>query len=270
MEEDRNPLLSHFAREVKRLRLKRGWTQEALGKRMGFSNEMVSKVERGENPPSPDFAKALDSSAFPELEGKFTQILEDAEEWQFQRWADAELVASIIRMWQPLSIPGILQTEAYARAVHEVWQAVDGVPAIDAAIASRLERQSILDRPLPPALHVLIDESVLHRPIGGPEVMREQLAHLLELSERPRITIQIIPTGIGEHVGLAGAFAIASFTDGRPDTIYLESPDRGATSTNPVRVGRIAVAWDVLKSEALSPRASRDRIREAIETRCEP
>ncbi|MGH3281540.1 MAG: helix-turn-helix domain-containing protein, partial [Trebonia sp.] len=179
MNPELNPLFTHFAHELKRLRAKRGWSQEALGKRIGFSGEMVSKVETGRNAPSPEFADALDRLAFPELEGLFCELLDAAGGWQFRTYADAEQYASVVRMANPLLVPGLLQTEGYIRAVYEAWRPVDGNLKIDDAIAARLERQAILDQELPPSLGVVIDESVLYRPIGGPAVMRGQLAHLL-------------------------------------------------------------------------------------------
>jgi transcriptional regulator with XRE-family HTH domain len=97
-------LFAHFAHELKRLRSKRGWSQEALGKRIGFSSEMVSKVETGRNPPSPEFADALDRLAFPELEGLFSDLLDSAGDWQFRTYADAEQHASVIRMANPLRV----------------------------------------------------------------------------------------------------------------------------------------------------------------------
>jgi transcriptional regulator with XRE-family HTH domain len=188
-----NPLFAHFAHELKRLRVKRGWSQEALGNRIGFSGEMVSKVETRRNAPSPEFTDTLDRLGFPELEGLFTELLDAAGDWQFRTYADAEQNASIIRTANPLLVPGLLQTEGYIRAVHEAWRPVDGNSKVDASIAARLERQAILDRELPPSFGVVLDESVLYRPIGGPAVMRDQLARLLDMSERPRVSLQVLP-----------------------------------------------------------------------------
>ena len=261
MNSELNPLFAHFAHELKRLRSKRGWSQEALGKRIGFSGEMVSKVETGRNAPSSEFADALDRLAFPELEGLFAELLDSAGDWQFRTYADAEQHASVIRTANPLLVPGLLQTEGYIRAIHEAWRAVDGNPKIDAAIAARLERQAILDRDLPPSLGAVIDESVLCRPIGGATVMRDQLAHLLDMSERPRVSVQILPTDVGAHVGLQGAFVILSFPDDAPGMVYFESPDSGETTRNAKRLARVAVTYDTLRDNALSARASRDFIR---------
>ena len=265
MNPELNPLFAHFAHELRRLRVKRGWSQEALGKRIGFSGEMVSKVETGRNAPSAEFADALDLVAFPELEGQFTELLDAAGDWQFRTYADAEQHASVIRMANPLLVPGLLQTEGYIRAVYEAWRPVDGNVKIDVEVAARLERQSILDRELPPSLGVVIDESVLYRPVGGPTVMRVQLAHLLEMSERPRVSVQVLPADVGAHVGLRGSFVILSFPDNAPGMVYFESPDSGETTRDTKRLTRIAVTYDTLRDNALSVRASRELIRKVAQ-----
>lgn len=264
------PLFVFFRAQLRRLRAKKGWSQEALGKRIGFSGEMVSKVETGSSRPSPDFAAALDLG-FPEMNGLFAALLDHAEasrdvypEW-FRSWVDAEQRASVIRMWQPLLVPGILQTDGYIRAVYEAWRAVDGNQKIDADVAARLERQTVLDRETPPSFGAVIDESVLYREIGGPKVMHEQLNHLAEMSERPRITIQILPADVGAHVGLLGAFAMAQFPGDTDAMVYMESPDQGATSKDPDRVARLAVTYDALRDEALGARASRELLRKVAE-----
>jgi transcriptional regulator with XRE-family HTH domain len=262
--EELNPLYLFFAAKLKRLRLAKGWSQEALGKRIDYSGEMVSKVEKGDNPPSPEFARALDTQAFPELGGLFIELLEQAGDWRFRTYTEAERQASVIRMWNPLLMPGLFQTADYARAIYEAWRGVDGDRTIDADVAARLDRQLILDRPLPPSVGVVIDETVLYRRIGGAKVMHDQLLHLAEMSERSRVTIQVLPADVGGHVGLMGAFVILGFPDA-PGMLYFESPDRGETTTSPVRLARVTLTWDVLRDEALGARASRDLFRKVAE-----
>lgn len=95
--------------------------------------------------------------------------------------------------------------------------------------------------------------------------MQDQLLHLVELSERPRITVQVLPANIGAHVGLLGAFAVAGFANDTQGMVYLESPDEGEVVRQPDRVARIMVTYDALRDEALSARASRDLIRKVAE-----
>lgn len=261
MDLEPSPLLGFFCARLKRLRTARGWSQEALGKRIGFSGEMVSKVETGAARPSHEFAGALDALAFPEMKGMFAELLDQAGDWQFRTYADAEQRASVIRMSNPLLVPGLLQTEGYIRAVHEAWRAVDPNPGIDVEVAARLERQSILDREVPPSVGVVLDEAVLYRPVGEAKVMHDQLVHLAEMSERPRVAVQVLPADVGAHVGLLGAFVILGFPDDAPGMVYFESPDHGETTREPKRLARVTVTYDALRDDALGARASRDLFR---------
>lgn len=269
MDREPNPLFVFFGEELRRRRNAAGLSQEALGKRIGFSAEQVGKVENCERRPTLRFAQSCDT-AFPEAQVMFAHLVETAEKsagvypsW-FASWVDAEQRATVLRNWEPMIMPGLLQTADYARAIFEAWQAVDGND-LDADVTARLARQVILDRPFPPSLQVVIDESVLHRCVGGPKVMHDQLLHLAEMSERPRISVQVVPADIGVHVGLLGAFAVAGFEDDTPGIVYLESPDEGETTKHPATVAKIALTFDALRTDALGGRASRDLIMKVAE-----
>lgn len=133
-------------------------------------------------------------------------------------------------------------------------------------VAARMARQAILERDDPPLLWVVIDEAVLHRPVGTREVMRDQLLHLVQMSARPNITIQVVPYSAGAHSGLLGAFIIADFDDA-PGTVHLESPADGQTAEEPALVAKLALTFDTLRSEALPRAVSRDMIAKAAEER---
>lgn len=270
MNREPNPLFVFFGEELRRRRNAAGLSQEALGKRIGFSAEQVGKVENCDRRPTLRFAQSCDS-AFPEAQGMFVNLVDAAEKsagvypaW-FASWVDAEKRASVIRWWEPLLVPGLLQTADYARAVFDAWQAIDGESTTDELVAARLARQAILDRPSPPSFWALIDETVLHRSVGDPKVMHDQLVHLAEMSERPRVNIEVVPSGVGAHVGLLGAFAVAGFEDDTPGIVYLESPDEGETTKHPATVAKIGLTFDTLRTEALGGRASRDLIRKVAE-----
>jgi transcriptional regulator with XRE-family HTH domain len=272
MEREQSPLFDFYAHELKRMRLAAGLSQEALGKRLGYSGELVGKVENRERRPTADLARACDA-AFPELDGLFTRLVEEAESahgvypsW-FASWVDAEQRASVIRWWEPLLIPGLLQTAEYAKALFDAWQPVLPSSDTDADVVARLDRQRILDRPVPPSVWLLIDETVLYRSVGGSKVMHEQLLHLAEMSERARITVEVLPADVGAHVGLLGAFAVASFADDTPGIVYLESPDAGETTKHPATVAKIDLTYDTLRTEAYSGRESRELIRRVAEER---
>jgi transcriptional regulator with XRE-family HTH domain len=275
MERDQSPLFDFYARELRRVRTSAGLSQEALGRRLGYSGELVGKVEKRERRPTEQFAEACDA-AFPELGGLFARLVAEAERahgvypaW-FASWVDGEQRATVIRWWEPLLIPGLLQTAGYARALFETWQSIVPGGDTDADVVARLDRQRILDRPVPPSVWVLIDETVLHRCVGGPKVMHDQLLHLADMSERPRVTVEVLPSDVGAHVGLLGAFAVAGFADDAPGIVYLESPDAGETSKNPVTVAKLDLTYETLRTEALGGRASRDLIRRVAEDRWKP
>ena len=270
MERDQHPLFVFFAKELRRVRLAAGLSQEALGKRVGYSAELIGKVETGERRPTAKLATACDL-VFPELGGLFSRLVAEAERehsvypaW-FANWVDAEQRASVIRWWEPLLIPGLLQTAEYARALFDAWQAIDGNGDTDELVTARLARQAIFDQPAPPSFWALMDETVLRRAVGGPKVMHEQLLHLADMSERPRVTIEVVPTDVGAHVGLLGAFAIAGYADDTPGIVYLESPDAGEVSKHPGTVAKLALMYDTLRTESLGGRASRDLIRRVAE-----
>jgi transcriptional regulator with XRE-family HTH domain len=133
-----------------------------------------------------------------------------------------EASASIIRQFEPLVMPGILQTEEYTRAVLALHEIPEN--KADLYVASRRERQELLDREDSPEFFFIIDESVLLRSIGGPSVMQRQLQHILRLTNHPRVTIQVLPFTLGVHPGLRGPFVLLEFPSlDDPDVLYLEN-----------------------------------------------
>jgi len=156
-----------------------------------------------------------------------------------------------------LLIPGLLQTEDYARAVLSTWRR-DTADEVEAKVAIRLARQSVLASA---DFRVLLDEPVLHRRIGAPEVMAMQLEHLLATGARPNITIQVIPGAAGAYAGLSGAFAVAE-VPGESATAYLETGIQGITVRDPTLVSDAARMFDDLRDEALSRSASLELIAE--------
>ena len=137
------------------------------------------------------------------------------------RFFDYEQSATWIGTIEQLVMPGLLQTADYARAVMAVHDV--GAEKAQRFVRSRQVRQQVLDRPDPPALSFIIDESVLLRAIGGRAVMRAQLEHLLAVAARPHVAIRVIPLALGEHVGLRGPFVLLRFSGTNdPDVVYIE------------------------------------------------
>jgi transcriptional regulator with XRE-family HTH domain len=269
--------LAFFGAELRYARLAAGLSQEQLGRRLGFSGDLVGKIETGDRKPTPDFVAACDE-AFPAANGLFGRIYALARRsgglfgriydlarrsrgvpaW-FQEWYGAEREAVSMSWWEPMLVPGLAQTADYARALFQAWRSADNDDELDQMVSARMARRSILDRPKPPMMSIVIDEAVLHRCIGSPEITRGQLEHLANLAERPKVMIQVIPAEVGAHVGLLGGFGIATF-DHRPAIVYLESPDQGQTTDKHATVTTISLAFDMLRAEALPRGASRDMI----------
>lgn len=228
--------------ELRRWRTDAGLTQRQVAERLVWSPSKVIRIESGESGISVTDLRAI-AALFGVPEGPLLdQMAELAKASRRQpfseykdllprdtiRFFDAEGSASLIRSVQTVLVPGLLQTEAYSRALF-ADTAVDP-SRIDRIIAARRKRQQLLTRDTPPKIFVILDEAVLHRTVGGPAVMRDQLKHLVALVERPRISIQVMPFDRGVYAGLAGAFNYLEFVQhSEPDVVFLDGV-RGAVS----------------------------------------
>jgi hypothetical protein len=187
----------------------------------------------------------------------FARLNHDPEWWrQFTRY---EAQATSLRIYEALLITGLLQTEDYARALLTAGHA----KSMEAVLESRMKRQEILSRSTPPLLWVLLDESALNRPVGGPMVMREQLAHLVEAAALPHVTIRVVAISAGAHNGLDGSFQVLSLP-GR-DVAYLEAQEGGRLVEAETEVRAFGVKYDRIGAKALSDDASASLIRSMME-----
>jgi transcriptional regulator with XRE-family HTH domain len=264
-----------FGSEVRHARTAAGMTQAELGGLLGYDASEVSKVEAGAREPSARFAEGCDK-AFPHMNGWFTRFYQYCGKWEgpyprwFVDWVEAEGQAARLWVWQPMLVPGLLQTAEYARALFRAWQVADTEEEIEQLVAARLDRQRIFGRDRPPSVWAVIDEAVLHRPVGGAKVMHDQLEHLADMSCRPRVSVQVIPAEVGAHAGLLGGVSIAGFADDAPGIVYLDTSDQGQTFKAPEVVARMFTIFDTLRSEALPRGASRDLIGKVASERWTP
>jgi transcriptional regulator with XRE-family HTH domain len=256
-----------FGAELRRARVAAGFSsQDALAARIGFDRSVIAKAETGERPPTPDVLAAwceacgLDAEMFARMA---VLARSNVPRW-FAGWRDRERTATSLCWWEPLLVPGLVQTPDYARALFRAWRRAEG-DDLEELVSMRTERQSILSGPEPASLWVIIDETVLHRCIGDEKIMYDQLRHLAVLATRPTITVQVVPTAVRAHVGLLGAFAIAA-GDGA-DTVYMESPDEGHTTEVPGVVAKLTQTFNILRGEALSLETSRELIMKEAEER---
>ncbi|SNR48731.1 Helix-turn-helix domain-containing protein [Haloechinothrix alba] len=173
----------------------------------------------------------------------------------FRRLVNAEREAERIRAVEPFVVPGIMQTEPYIRALIAAGHRFhDTDEQTDKLVSARLARQRLLEESGPVALHAVIDEAVIRRMVGGPDVMRGQLEHLLELGDREHITIQVMPFGVGAYGPMAGSCIIVDYPE--PDEVpgvYLEYPAGGSWVDNASDVERFTTMFDDAARAALSP-----------------
>jgi hypothetical protein len=158
-------------------------------------------------------------------------------------------------------VPGLLQTEEYARALMSTRLRIM-TEEIEQRVAERMKRQEILVREQPPLVLSIIDEAALHRPVGGRHVMAEQVRRLMEAGDGSNIRIKVIPAGTGAHEGLSGEFIILDFK-GKPDFGFLETALDGQPVTEPDDVDLLRIKWDTLNGEAASWSASKALMEEA-------
>jgi DNA-binding XRE family transcriptional regulator len=271
---ERDSDASFLGAELRRARLAAGIkSQEELAVILGFDRSVISKAEGGK-PPSPELARAY-AAKFPELNA----LAEDGliERWAdhvrrnggvfpkfLHSWIDNERTATGLFYWEPMVVPGILQIEAYARAILAADPNSD--ETVDARAAGRLERQQILSRPRPPMVSVVLAEDVLNRCVGSAEVMHDQLIYLADVSQQPKVTIQVIPASVGVHAGLAGAAAIADTEDGGT-LVHEDGFTAGRTSADPDIVVKVRERVAVLRSDALPRDASLEMISKVAKER---
>jgi transcriptional regulator with XRE-family HTH domain len=258
--------LALFSGELRQARSQAGLTQDQLAEKLAYSTSLVAHVETGSRAPSLDFAARADEALG--TGGLLTRLqpfvrAEAYPAW-FRDWVEIEREATSLRWFEPLLVPGLLQTEEYARAVLAAAHPAAADGEVDRLVGARMDRQAILARDDPPLMWVIVDEGVLTRPVGGARVMRDQIDRLIAAAQQPKIMLQVLPVSSGAHPGLDGRFAIAH-SDGAPDVAYLDNPLAGQVVERTDDVARVTLLYDILKAEALPRQASIDLARKAIE-----
>ncbi|WP_369365634.1 Scr1 family TA system antitoxin-like transcriptional regulator [Streptomyces sp. CG4] len=256
--------LDYFGAELRRKREAAGLTLKELGAVVFCTGSLIGQVETAAKVPTREFAERVDAALL--TDGFFSRLVglvlrSQLPSW-FQPFAEMEATATYISTYQCQLVYGLLQTEAYAAAL----LCVDHPDRVDEMVAARLERQRVLERENPPALWVVLDESVLHQMVGDRDVMREQLARLLTFRDKPWVHIQVLPYSVGAHTGMMGSFTLLRFDD-HPDLFYCESYDQGHMTANPQAIRERSVGYARLQAAALSPEDSADLIARVMEER---
>jgi hypothetical protein len=222
--------------QLRRLRESQSITRETAGYHIRCSESKISRLELGRVGFKRRDVEDLLSIYGVTDDAERAPLLELAREanlpgwWQsysdvlpgwFQQFVGLEEAAEQIRTYEVQFVPGLFQTEDYARAVVTSQR---GVPpdVVERRVRVRMARQEVLARADPPRLWVVVDEAALRRPIGGPKVMRAQLEHLAAMSARPNVSLQVMPFAFGGHAAEGGAFSILRFPEDLPDVVYIE------------------------------------------------
>ncbi|WP_345963507.1 helix-turn-helix transcriptional regulator [Streptomyces sp. BRB040] len=255
--------LDYYGWELRRQREAHGLKQSQLGDIIFCTGSLVCQIETTKKVPTRDFSERVDAALG--TDGLFSRLIglvlrSQLPTW-FQPYAELEAKAAYISTYQAQLVYGLLQTKEYARAV----LSVEG-GNVDEMVAARLERQRILQRDRPPVLWVVLDEATLLREIGGPEVMRDQLAHLLGFAAAPWVRIQVLPLAAGQHAGMMGTFNLLRF-DTNPDLFYMDRYDRGHMTADPDVIKERSFGYARLQASALSPEDSARLITRVMEER---
>ncbi|MET9991727.1 helix-turn-helix transcriptional regulator [Streptomyces mutabilis] len=256
--------LDYYGYELRRHREAAGLTQRQLGDIVNYTGSLVGQIETARKLPTPEFSERVDAALGT---GGFLSRLVDLvmrsqlPAW-FQQVAELEVRAVEICTFQTHMIHGLLQTDAYVRAVLGTLDPTD----LDDRTAVRLARQRIFEKEEPPVFWAILSEAALRQEIGDRETMRGQLAHLLSFESNPRINVQVLPYSAGAHAGLQGSFTLFRFARD-PAIVYTEGYGTGHPTANPDTVKDCSLRYDHLRAAALPLRDSAELIRRLMEER---
>ncbi|MEW2124595.1 helix-turn-helix transcriptional regulator [Streptomyces sp. NPDC007259] len=252
-------LLRHFREAA-------GLSQEGLGSRIGFSKSQVAMVERGQRPPKGDFVRQADAvlSANGALTAASVQLsFSHLASW-FEPFAEEESKAVARYQYESSTMPGLLQTEAHAHALHQGACPPLDDDEIERLVAGRLARQTLLTRKPLPDISFILEISAVTRPIGGRDVHRAQLQHLLEVGELRNVHIQVMSPHRETHVGMAGPFVLLE-TDDRRRLAYLEVQGRNFVVSEQPQLGDLFATYGMLRTQAHGLEESRGLIKQIAE-----
>ncbi|GAB2903641.1 DUF5753 domain-containing protein [Streptomyces mayteni] len=263
-----------FGAEQRRQRELNGdMSLDSLADVVNYSKTQLHGVETAERIPFPPLPAKLDAAFGTDrlFDGLWRVIEREQYPDRYRRFMELAAQATDICEYAGHMVPGLLQTEAYARALLRVGHPEEGATAIEERVSTRMSRQDRLSTDAAPYLWAILDEAVLRRPIGSGAVMYEQLAKLLPLTESTRCNIQILPFGHGEHALLAGPLTLLTLPN-RSTVAYFEGVADSQLVEVPETVVKYRRSYDLLRAYALSPRDSAARIKTAMEdfNPCEP
>ncbi|WP_432065872.1 helix-turn-helix domain-containing protein [Streptomyces sp. C10-9-1] len=250
-------MLRVFGRQLKRFRLRAGLERPEFGARLGYSVSTIAAYEQGRRVPPPRFIDQADEllDAGEVLKEMKEEVARAQYPAFFRDAAKLESEAVELHVYATKAVPGLLQTEEYARAVFTMSRPLLPEETVEQRVAARLARQETLAKVPLPTISFAIEESVLRRPLGGRAVMRGQLEQVLLIGQRRNVEIQVVPTDVEEHAGLEGPFTLIETRDGRR-IAYVEGYKDSRLHTDRKPVRELEEQYGILRAQALTPRAS--------------
>ncbi|MQS11732.1 helix-turn-helix domain-containing protein [Streptomyces kaniharaensis] len=258
--------------ELRRLREGTRLQAKSVADALGFSATKVSRIESGQTTLKESDVRAMlelygvsdeaELRQFISLTRRSTQrgwwhdYGDTLPDW-FQTYVGLEADAARIRGYETELVPGLLQTADYARAMFRVSPSRLRTEEVERRVRLRIQRQEVFHRQDPPEVRVILSESVLRRPVGGPDVMRSQVKHLTALTEKSCVTIQVLPFSYGPHPSMSMAFHILSFADVPGDIVYVEALTSSLYLEKEEDIAHHELVFEQLTTAALSPEDSK-------------
>lgn len=270
--------------ELRRARLEAGLTQDQVASAMDWSLSKLIRIENGTVGISTNDLKAMlahykitDEARTAELlalsrasrERSWWSTYRDVAPGRLLQLIEYEAASFIVRSFQPLLIPGLLQTEEYAGTMIRLLTPQSPGSRVDTLIEIRMKRQQLLLRPDAPLMFFIVDEAAVRRVVGGKEAMRRQIQRLLDVSEMPKVTLEVVPFTSGAYLGLQGPFMLFEFPDpADDDVLFLENP-RGdyLTRDDPEEILTFRERFEALREDSLGPQGSADFLRQLLSER---
>lgn len=254
-----------FGAEVRAWRTQTGLSQRELGEKANYGQQYVAKVEAGERLASREFAVSCDR-AFG-TPGTFSRLRERASQQGYPAWfvpyVELERQATGILNYSATLVMGLLQIPEYARAVFHATNPREDAETIETKVTRRLGRREVMHRSAPPLLWCVLSETCLRTTVGGAEVMRKQLDHLLSEARSPHIVLQVLPFEAGAPPA-AETFTVLAFEEGQ-DVVYADTPVSGQLVDSAGTVAEMVATYDRLRAAALHPEESCAVIRRVLE-----
>ena len=264
---------------LRRLRLKAGLSVEDAAGRLLCSASKISRLETGARSASPRDVRDLcdlyevDKAERVELMELARPVREPAY-WKgvearsnYATYMELEAAATAVHCWDSVRIPALLQTLEYSHAVISAIEPQYSAKAVDRLVETRRHRKRLLEDSPPLQLRCVIDEAAFHRQVGGAEAMAAQIAHVIEVSKRPNVVVQLLPFSDGAHPGMDGAFTVLDFArEPVESVVYLEGRAGGRILTEPAKTAKYIETFDLLRSDAAPQATTQRRLQEIAET----